>query len=115
MHDRDYLLFIEDILNSCNKIIKYVKNKSYEEFIKDEITVDAVIRNLEIIGEAAKRIPYNIKQTYDDVEWRKISNLRNILIHEYFGIKHTILWDVVKNKVPKLKNHAEKILNTGGK
>ena len=72
--------------------------------------VDAVIRNLEIIGEAAKNIPKQVKEKYPDVEWRKISGLRDILAHEYFGVDLEVLWDVIKHKLPLLKRQVTKIL-----
>jgi uncharacterized protein with HEPN domain len=76
------------------------------------VSVDATIRNLEIICEAVKRLPDELKQKYSDVEWRKIGGLRDILIHEYFTVNYNILWDIVKRKVPNLKSQIEKILST---
>jgi uncharacterized protein with HEPN domain len=70
----------------------------------------AVIRCLEIIGEAVRQLPKDFKRKYPSIEWRKMVDLRNILIHEYFGIEPEIIWDVVKNKIPILKNSIEKIL-----
>lgn len=104
---RDYKLYLEDILEAIEKIERYTENLIFEEFKKNDLVVDAVIRNLEIIGEAVKNLPYNIKRRHSDVEWRKIAGFRDILIHEYFGINLKILWDIIQNKLPKLK---EKIL-----
>lgn len=72
---------------------------------------DGVVRNLEIIGEAVKNIPEDIKRNNPDVEWRKIAGLRDILVHAYFGIDVEVVWDIVKNKVPELKEKIEKILS----
>ena len=72
---------------------------------------DGVVRNLEIIGEAVKNIPEDVKRDNPDVEWRKIAGLRDILIHAYFGIDVEVVWDIVKNKVPKLKEKVENILS----
>jgi uncharacterized protein with HEPN domain len=74
-------------------------------FIADERTYDAVVRNLEIIGEAAKRVPDDLRRLMPDIEWRKIADLRDILVHAYFGIDNEVLWDIVHNKVPELLTH----------
>ena len=74
----------------------------FKAFCSDEVRYDAVIRNLEIIGEASKKIPEHIRSTYPKVEWRKVSGLRDILIHAYFSIDSNILWDIIKVKIPEL-------------
>ena len=83
---RDFRLYLDDILESINQIRAYTADQSEETFANDRKTQDAVIRNLEIIGEAAGNIPEQIKKMEPEIDWRKISGLRNILIHEYFGI-----------------------------
>jgi len=107
---RDYRIYLKDILSSISKIDEYVGDFSFQDLIKDSMRVDAVVRNLEIIGEAAKHVPENIRNKYPFVDWRKISALRDILIHEYFGVDFDILWDIVKNKIPILKRDVKKIL-----
>ena len=107
---RDYKVYLEDIMEAIAKIERYIANLSFEEFIKKEMVIDATVRNFEVIGEAVKRIPENIKQKYPDVEWKKIAGLRDILIHEYFAIDLEILWDIIKNKLPEFKRNIFKIL-----
>jgi len=107
---RDYRLFLEDIQISCEKILRYVQGLTLEQFIEDEKSYDAVVRNLEVIGEAVKSIPDETRQKYADVEWRKIGGLRDVVIHEYFGIDNEILWDVIQNRVPELLDQVKRIM-----
>ena len=109
MH-RDHILFLEDILASSKKIIRYVGDYSLEQFLGDEKTVDAVIRNLEIIGIAAKSIPQEVKDRHTEVEWRKIYLFRNVLAHEYFGVDNKVLWGIISQKIPELASQFEVIL-----
>ncbi|KXS43390.1 DUF86 domain-containing protein [Methanolobus zinderi] len=104
---RDYLVFFEDMLIAINKIKRYSANLSFEEFSKDEMRIDAVVRNLEIVGEAAGNIPSDIREKYPSVQWKKIVGLRNILIHEYFGIDMDILWGIIQNNLDELKDNIE--------
>jgi len=107
---RDYRVYLRDILDAIVKIERYVASSSFEEFMKNELVVDAVVRNLEIIGEAVKRLPKNVTTEHKDMGWRRIAGLRDILIHEYFGVDLEILWDIIKNKLPKLKEKVSRIL-----
>lgn len=103
-------VYFEDIADSIEKIESYTEGMSFEKFSKNKMMADAVIRNLEIIGEAVKKIPAETKKQYPNVEWRKIAGLRDILIHEYFGIDLRIIWDIVVNKLPELKHSVKEIL-----
>ncbi len=109
---RDLRLFLEDIHESCAKILRYTRGLSFEEFRADEKTPDAVVRNLTIIGEAVKSLPDTFKKRYPSVEWRKIAGLRDIVVHEYFGVDEDILWDVVQNKIPELSQAVARILKS---
>ncbi|MBI5051285.1 DUF86 domain-containing protein [Candidatus Micrarchaeota archaeon] len=103
-------VYLEDILDCINNIQNYTKGQSYEDFEDNKMLVDAVLRNLEVIGEAVKKIPSDLKKKYSEVEWKKMAGLRDILIHEYFGIDLRIIWDIVVNKLPSLKTSIQKII-----
>ena len=107
---RDYKVQLEDMLEAARRIEEYVGSMTEKEFYSDTKTFDAVIRNLEVIGEAAKNIPREIKGRNLGIEWKKIAGLRDVLIHEYFGIDEEIVWDVVKNKIPDLIESLKKLI-----
>jgi len=110
MSRRDWQLFVEDPLESIALIEQYVAKMDSDGFRHDRKTVDAVVRNFEIIGEASKFIPNDVRGKYRDVDWQAIIGLRNRIAHEYFGISLTILWHIIKEELPKLKNQMEEIL-----
>lgn len=107
---RAYESYLKDILEAIRKIENYTENMSYEDFLKDELRQDGVVKNLEVIGEAVKNIPYDLKSKKPEIEWKKIAGLRDILTHGYFGINLEIVWDVTKNKIPDLKKHISTLL-----
>ena len=109
MSKREWKLFVEDILESIELIESYVYNMELSDFAKDRKTIDAVVRNFEIIGEASKFIPENIKNKYADIDWKGIIGLRNRIAHEYFGISVPIVWDIIKTELPRLKNQMKLI------
>lgn len=109
--DRTYRLFLEDMLLSMNRVAEYIKGLSFTEFKHDYKTVDAVIRNFEVIGEASKNMPNKIKEKYSMVPWEEMYLMRNKISHEYFGIDYEILWDVASNYLPENKYQIEEILN----
>ncbi len=110
MSKRDNRLYLEDILECINKIENYTSNFTYEEFIKDSKTVDATVRNLEIIGEAVSKINESIKKKYSDIPWAEIIGFRNKVIHGYFTIDLEIVWEIVSHDLKELKPKIEYIL-----
>lgn len=110
---RDHRLYLDDILESIGRIRRHVGVMDYAAFKADEKTVDAVIRNLEVIGEAARSVPEPLRQGCPETEWRKIVALRNILIHDYFGINLEIIWDIVQHKLDDLESACRKLLESG--
>lgn len=107
---RDYKLYLKDILKAADKVDKYAKGLTLGKLGSNGLVTDAIVRNLEIIGEAVKNIPSSIKTKYPKVEWKKIAGLRDILAHEYFGIDFQILWDIIKHKLPEFKKDISIIL-----
>ena len=110
MSKRNWELFIFDIIESIEKIEKYIKNLSYEKFISDEKTKDAIVRNLELIGEASNQIPKEIQHRYNEIKWSQIIGLRHRLIHDYFIIDYNLVWYIVKNELSELKEKITKII-----
>ena len=108
---RDYEVYLEDILPATTKIRQYTAGLSPAAFAGDAKTLDAVVRNLEVIGEAAKTIPEAIRAQHPEVEWKKLVGLRNILIHEYFGIDAELIWDIIQNKLATLEKQIRAMLD----
>ncbi|MBF0319430.1 MAG: DUF86 domain-containing protein [Nitrospirae bacterium] len=107
---RGYGLYLEDILTAIVKIQRFIGTSLFEEFIVDDKTYDAVIRNLEIIGEASKNIPQEVQDNYPAVDWKKVYLFRNVLAHEYFGVDNQLLWDIIQNRLPGLRKEIQGIL-----
>jgi len=109
MSKRNPSLLIEDILESANKIILFTEDMSFEDFELDIKTIDAVIRNFEVIGEASNRLPESFKELNETIDWQKIIGFRNKLIHDYVKVNTGIVWEIRNDYLPKLINELEKI------
>ena len=108
---RTYILYLDDIHIAMSRIAEYIEGFSFTDFKRDYKTVDAVIRNFEVIGEASKNLPIEIKTKYPEVPWDEMYLLRNKVSHEYFGVDYEIIWDVATNYLPENKLQIDSILN----
>ncbi len=111
MSSRNSRFRLEEINDALDSILEYVENLDYEAWVRDKKTIDAVIRNLEIIGEAATRVPNDIQEQYTDIPWYQMKAMRNILIHEYFGVDKDVLWRTIQDDIPPLKRKIQKMLS----
>jgi len=110
MSDRHPKLLLEDILDSARKIFRYTENLTYEEFAEDSKTIDAVIRNFEIIGEASIRLPQEFKDKHSSIDWFKIRGFRNRIVHHYFGIDYELMWSLRDTHLLSLVSEIQNIL-----
>ncbi len=103
MSKRPIDLLLSDMLDAIGRIEEYTQGLSYETFSSDQKSIDAVVRNLEIIGEAANRLPDELKEKHSDVEWHKVIGLRHRIVHDYFGIDIQIIWHILHKDLPALR------------
>lgn len=106
---RSWELFLRDMVEAARKVIRFTAELPMEIFVKDEMAYDATLRNLEILGEAAKNVPGEIRQRYPDVNWRGVAGLRDILAHAYFALDNETLWKIVCTDIPQLLEQLRRI------
>jgi uncharacterized protein with HEPN domain len=111
---RDYKVFLQDVLDAIANVAEFVGAMTLDEFKSDKKTLHAVVRNLEVIGEAVKGVPSEVRQRHPRVPWQRIAGLRDILIHHYFEIDVDIVWDIVQTKLPELRQLLQTILSESG-
>jgi uncharacterized protein with HEPN domain len=114
---RETRLFLDDIVESCDKIGRYTLGLRFDQFRDSELVVDAVTRNLELIGEASKAVPEDVRGRYLDVPWRKMAGMRDVVVHGYFRVDVQLLWDITQRDVPVVRQKIAAILAVayGGK
>lgn len=106
---RDWRVLLDDIADACDQILEYTRGLAIDDFRNDRMRIDAVVRNLEIIGEAAKNVPPDVRERTPEILWQRISGLRDVLIHAYFGVDVDIIWDIVQTKVVDLRSSVERL------
>jgi uncharacterized protein with HEPN domain len=107
---RDVDLYLHDIVEACDRVARYTAGYTLESFALDSRTVDAVVRNLEILGEAAKRVPGPLRAQAASVPWRQMAGLRDVVAHAYFGVDLNIVWDVATNHLPRVREDVAELL-----
>lgn len=111
MSKRDHLLLLEDMLESALKIKRYTTNLDFDSFLNDDKTIDAVVRNFEIIGEAANRLDPDFRTRNTEIEWNRIQGFRNRIVHDYFGIDYEIVWTIIENDIENLIEQLESAIS----
>jgi uncharacterized protein with HEPN domain len=107
---RDYKLFIKDTISAMKSIEEFVEGLSRDEVREDDKTSSAVIRKFEIIGEATRHVPDNLKEKYPDIPWKRMAGMRDRLIHAYFGVDYRLVWEAIKIDIPELKPRLQEVL-----
>jgi uncharacterized protein with HEPN domain len=107
---RETRLYLEDMLEACGRVTTYTAGMTFEQFLADQRTRDAVARNLEILGEAAKKVPDDVRQKLPVIDWREACAFRDVLAHAYFGIDERVVWDVASLRAPSIARELERFL-----
>ena len=115
MSERDYRLFLNDIKDCADNVLDYTRGKSFDDFMQNQMLRDAVIRNLEIMGEAVKNLPDEVRESNLEIEWRELARFRDVVAHRYFATDYEIIWDIVQKDIPDLVPKIEKVIATESK
>ena len=107
---RDVRTYLDDIIESINLLVLYTKNKTQHDYENDDLLHDAMLRRLEIIGEAVRHIPNEFRTKYPDINWKEIAGMRDVLIHEYFGVNAERVWKTIQEDIPKLESQMKQVL-----
>jgi uncharacterized protein with HEPN domain len=110
MSKRDTLLLLDDMLQSAQKIKRYTNDLDFDSFLSDDKTIDAVVRNFEVIGEAANRVDPDFRDSNPEIEWKRIRGFRNRIVHDYFGIDYEIVWNIVETYLDEMIDWLETII-----
>jgi uncharacterized protein with HEPN domain len=111
MKKRELGDYIQDIFEALGEVRDFTAGLQYEDFVKDKKTINAVVRSLEVIGEATKKIPVNLRLIYPEIPWKRMAGMRDKLIHEYFGIDLEIVWEVINSELPPIEPLIKKVLD----
>ena len=110
MSKRDWKILFEDMLESIDKIFGYAEGFQFDDFSTNSLVIDAVVRNIEIIGEVSKNVPNELKLKTNEIPWHKLAGIRNRIVHEYFGVDVSIIWFIIEKELPLLKQQLSKVL-----
>jgi len=107
---RDYTIYVKDMVAAIESIEAFIAGMGFEEFARDDKTLSAVLRKLEVLGEASKQVPEEIRAKHPDIPWREMAGMRDKLIHFYFGVDEALVWQTITNKIPDIKRRLQSIL-----
>lgn len=107
---RDWRLYLNDAVSFCDQILSYTAGLDRESFEADRLRFDATVHNLELLGEAVKHVPEDVRRTHPDIPWARIMALRNVLVHAYFKVERDVVWDVVANRIAELRKDLATIV-----
>jgi len=108
--NRNFIMYLEDMIQSMERIGEYIEDFDFQKFNNNQLVIDAVVRNFEIIGEASKNIPKDIREKYSEVPWRPMYGLRNFIAHEYFGVDYEMICEIANNNIPQNLKDLSKIV-----
>jgi uncharacterized protein with HEPN domain len=109
------IVYLKHILDEIDFIINETRDLTYDSFVENELYTRAFSRSIEIIGEAVKNLSKDFREKHNDIEWRKISGMRDKIIHHYFNVDYELIWDVIKNKLPEIRTRIQKVLESENK